>query len=461
MKTSIIPIFFCLLVLCITGCDSNRAYRTYDNPYDPARVGYNSPTNFIEYQTNYDLGFVEIDDQGWFYDRRQLEAVTNMVSRDAGIGQATNTAGAIILLFVHGWENNADYDNTNVGMLRTELGQIREQESHLPNHTPRKVVGVYLGWRGESLKIPYLQDLTFWTRKSAAYKVGGYGAATELLVDLEHLQQESNSALPTNAPRTELIIVGHSFGGQVVYSALSQIMAEHFVNTFAFGKEPILKPLGDQVILLNPAFEASRYFDLYQMATNIDQYPTNQRPVLSIFTSKTDLATGWAFPVGRFFDTLFERNVSCYQKSATLKTVGWFQPFVSYDLACTNPVSSRNIKAPGFNVLVKKAGWFASKSEVHVSWQDAITNIEAQRATYISNIETQRAKYHANNSKRVEYKFSQTVLTLRPGRSENPFPIVSVNKEVMDGHGDITNPVLIRFLADYIAFCQTDPQKGQ
>jgi hypothetical protein len=52
----------------------------------------------------------------------------------------------------------------------------------------------------------------------------------------------------------------------------------------------------------------SRLYSLNQMAVSISQYPTNQRPVLSIFTSKGDWATHYAFPIGRFFSTMFEKE---------------------------------------------------------------------------------------------------------------------------------------------------------
>ena len=120
------------------------------------------------------------------------------------------------------------------------------------NHAPRKLVGVYAGWRGLSATLEPFKELSFWERKSTAHKVGGYGAITELLVDLEHLQQAGNDSLAANAPRTELIIVGHSFGGAAVYSAISEIVTARFVDTVKHGVP--LKPLGDQVILLDPAF---------------------------------------------------------------------------------------------------------------------------------------------------------------------------------------------------------------
>ena len=134
--------------------------------------------------------------------------------------------------------------------------------------------------------------------------------------------------------------MGHSFGGAAVYSALSQIVTERFVDTIPHG-EP-LKPLGDQVILLNPAFEASRHYDLNQMAVSIGQYPTNQRPVLSIFTSKGDWATHYAFPIGRFISTMFEKNRDEQQKTANRDAVGWFTPFITHDL-----IFNTNADGPG------------------------------------------------------------------------------------------------------------------
>jgi len=58
-----------------------------------------------------------------------------------------------------------------------------------------------------------------------------------------------------------LIIVGHSFGGMVVYSALAQSLIEaassiapHVGTRFA-----------DLVLLVNPAFEAVRYLPIFDL----------------------------------------------------------------------------------------------------------------------------------------------------------------------------------------------------
>jgi hypothetical protein len=432
------------LTLFAVGCTANKPFRTDFTPCNTAQSGADCTQAVIESASNYQLGFVEFDDQGWFWNTNQMEAVEKMIRTEAGIGQSNNAAGIVMVVFVHGWKNNAAYDNTNVVMFRQILGQLGAAEQVQTNHPPRKVVGVYAGWRGLSAKLEPFEELSFWNRKKTAHKVGGYGAMTELLVSLENLQQTSNDSLATNAPRTELIIVGHSFGGAAVYSAISAIVTERFVDTVQHGKP--LKPLGDQVILLNPAFEAARHFDLNQMAVSINRYPANQRPVLSIFTSKGDWATHYAFPLGQFFSTIFEKYRDPQQKTASREAVGWFQPFVTHDLI----YQPTNAATAGGNSTLNLT---TKKHELH--------NLDQLRAS-INNVHTQRQKWHPNNPVAATYDFDDTILkprlNYRPG---DPILIVSVGKKIMKDHDDITNPVLINFLEEYILFCQNDTPDTQ
>jgi hypothetical protein len=425
------------VVLFIVGCTSNKPFRTSFAPYNPDDP--NCTKAVIESTPDYKLGFVEFDDQGWFWDTNQVKAVEQMIRTEAGVGQTNNTNGIVLMLFVHGWKNNASCNNSNVAMFRTTLQQLNKFEKIQTNHPARKVVGVYAGWRGLSAEWEPFKELSFWERKNTAHKVGGYGAMTELLVDLETLQQAGNDSLATNAPRTELIIAGHSFGGAAVYSALSQIITERFVDTVKDGQP--LKPLGDQVILLNPAFEASRHYDLNQMAVSIGQYPTNQRPVLSVFTSKGDWATHYAFPIGRFFSTMFEKNRDGQQKAANRDAVGWFQPFVTHDLIYNANAETPTGGNSTFNLMTRK-------HELHNP---------NQLQSSINNVHRQRTFWHPNNPTAATYYFDDSILKprgiYRPG---DPFLIVSVDKKIMKDHDDITNPVLINFLGEYILFCQTD-----
>jgi hypothetical protein len=429
----------CTLALFAIGCTSTEPFRTSYAPYDASNPS--SQKAVIESPPGYNLGFVEFDDQGWFQNPKQLKTVEQMIRTEAGVGLTNNPQGIIILLFVHGWKNNAEYDNTNVVMFRNTLQDLSEFEQFQTNHAARKVVGVYAGWRGLSASLEPFEEMSFWERKNTAHKVGGYGAMTELMVDLENLQQAGNASLASNAPPTELIIVGHSFGGAAVYSALSQIITERFVETIK-NKKP-LKPLGDQVILLNPAFEASRYFDLNQMALSISQYPTNQRPVLSIFTSEGDWATHYVFPIGRFFSTMFEKTRDKRQKHANWDAVGWFTPYVTHYLIYDT------------NSIFSVAGNTTFSLNTN---NPELKDTDRLRASY-NNLQVQRDKWHPNAIVPKTYNFDDCILKPKPNyRPGNPFLVVSVDKKLMYDHNDITNPLIIHFLEQYILFCESDQQ---
>jgi len=429
-------------LILLAGCAANRPYRTSVVPCDTTQPGANCAEAIIETAHDYKLGFVEFDDQGWFWNREQLRKVEEAIRTEAGIGQ-TNSHGVIMVLFAHGWKNNADFENLNVITFRAMLRELKKAEhiqSGIENRAERNVVGIYLGWRGLSAKVEPFKELSFWSRKSTAHKVGD-GAMTEVLVNLEDLQRASNETIARGAPRTELIIIGHSFGGAAVYSAISQMVTERFVETVPGGRP--LKPLGDQVILLNPAFEASRHYNLNELAVSISKYPESQRPVLSVFTSKGDWATHYAFPIGRFFSTIFQRFRSDKsQRSANWQAVGWFKPFITHTLAYDAKAKATETDHSTLNTQSNK--------------QELPGHEKLQQS--VGNVSVQRKKWHPNAATPAVYEFDDCILkpkeSFRPG---DPFLVVSVDKKIMSGHTDINNPVLINFLREFILFCQANP----
>jgi hypothetical protein len=429
---------FASLVLAMIGCTRNEPFRTN---FDPP--GSDCAQAVIESHPDYKLGFVEFDDQGWFWDARQLAAILQMIRMQAGIDSvpATKPQGIILVAFVHGWKQNASYDGDGVKACHDILQQLSDAENAQTDHPARKVVGVYVGWRGLSAMWEPFKELSFWERKDTAHKVGGYGAMTKLLVKLEDIQKDSLDSLAKDAPRTELIIIGHSFGGAAVYSALSQIITERFVDTLEKGKR--LKPLGDQVILLNPAFEALRHYDLNQLALGVPAYPHDQRPVLSIFTSRGDWATHYAFPVGRFFATLFDQNRNQEQRTAGLETAGWFKPFVTHELIYSAQAAFPTTQTSTLNRTTQK-------HEYHT---------RSRLTQSVDNLKAQRGKWRANAPTPQTYYFDDSILKPIDGfRAGDPFLIVSVDRQIMNDHNDITNPVLINFIREYIQFSQVDPK---
>ena len=213
--------------------------------------------------TDYLLGFVEFDDQGQLWDRKQMWAVLDKLSAEVA------RKDMLIVVFVHGWKHSAAPDDGNIETFRNVLAGLSESEAYLSSRTGlpvRRVAGVYLGWRGGSVTLPVVKELTFWERKNTAQKVGHAGVA-EVLSRLDLIKRVRES-LTSGDSRTRLVVVGHSFGGAVVNSALAQILERGFVQTTCPAETQCdVAGFGNLVVLINPAFEALLFGPLSDMST--------------------------------------------------------------------------------------------------------------------------------------------------------------------------------------------------
>lgn len=146
------------------GCAPNQQYRTVFNPSDHSLPAADPTNAVIEVTKDYRLGFVEFDDQGWFWSKEQKPAVEAMIRRETALDSPQHKA-AILVLFVHGWKNNAAYCNSNVNTFKTVLTQLNSLETVLSRNegrNPRTVIGIYAGWRGLSIRSVYFPH---WARR--------------------------------------------------------------------------------------------------------------------------------------------------------------------------------------------------------------------------------------------------------------------------------------------------------
>ncbi len=358
-----------VLLGALTACAGNTSYRgntqaiciaQQENDCADAALQHHAPQQSDEYY----LGFVEYDDQGQLRDRKQLQAVLN------GLYPIAGTEDVLIVVFVHGWQHDASPGDANVAAFRRLLTKLARVEHE--RKIGRKVLGVYLGWRGESVTVPGIKQLTFWERKNTAHEVGQQGI-TEVLLKLEEIVNikagiEETVPKPLNS---RLVVIGHSFGGAVVYAALQQVLTDRFIDsrrgkTYTGGA----KGFGDLVVLVNPAFEALRYAPLYDLSQEHCRSFKDQLPLFAILTSENDLATKYAFPAGRAFSTLFETHNTLIRNTCTEKgkeveqiidegtadrqAVGHFVPYLSHRL---NPASSQPRRANTSDFRQLKALW--------------------------------------------------------------------------------------------------------
>lgn len=436
----VIVLFIPAICLCLIGCTAERQYRTEEQAQTSNPNSTNISRAIIEVSTNYTVGYVEFDDQGWLYGtnrfktRMQIDTVINDFSEEL------KTNGLLIVTFVHGWKHNASSADSNVVMLQkvlNELGGMERWLSKKQDRPARRIVGVYVGWRGLSATLEPFEELSFWDRKNTAEQVG-HGSVIELLSGLEALRTQSNLRYGneiTNHQRmnTKLIIVGHSFGGDIVYSAAAPILTERMVENYdAAGNSQTPRTLGDLVILINPAFEAARFETVQQLATT-KAFPPGTNCTLAVFTSTADWATGLAFPAGRRLSTLFETyEKHTDQAKANVTAVGHYQPYINYDLKTFD----RSLDSTN-------AGFMTNE----VSQQESALQIVRVRAQVHTT-----AMQPEMTTNDLTYTFSHCRLLARTNCVRNdPVFNVAVDPSIIPDHNTIDRPVFIRFLSEFLA----------
>jgi hypothetical protein len=356
---------------------------------------------------------------------------------DAVINHLNTEAAArdlLIVVFVHGWHHSAEEGDGNIKTFRTVLANVAVAEA-ASGRTAREVAGVYVGWRGDSLALGPINNVTFWDRKNTAEKVG-HGEVTELLSRIELIKRTRDSMARDAAfeaksksdagskqsteenrcakliaagqdvtSQTKLVVIGHSFGGLVVQTSIGQILEDRAIRTKGgdYGCQLDVEGFGNLVVLINPAFEAQRYSGLHDIASHRTWFPPQQLPVEVILTSKADDATGVLFPLGRRINTVFERDG--WDKK-NLTAVGHYQPYITHELYKAEPAK------PDTRPLMK--AWAAGGQP-------------SKRLT-IAGLTLERTQLG----------------------DRNPYMNVSVNGDLIKNHNDIGEPQIIEFLKQMI-----------
>ncbi len=272
------------------------------------------------------LGFVEFGDLGL----RQHPAAVNHVFNEI---HALNSEDKplLIVMFIHGWHHNAGADDTNVISFKQFLVDLQyEEDTASVSRTKRQVIGVYVGWRGESDN-SWANPLTYGSRKSAGLRVGQYGLQ-EVLAELSKIRNSNG--------RNRLVAVGHSFGGGLLYSAVLQNLVDKVVsadNSPAGSEDErtldeIGKAYGDLVILMNPALEAARVETLNRRLADTT-FAACQPLVLASFTSEKDKALSFHFPKGQA--VFFRDDLGVAEDVALVKTAyGRHEEYRTHELSC-------------------------------------------------------------------------------------------------------------------------------
>jgi hypothetical protein len=449
---------------------------------DPTVAGcWNAST---ESHPAFDMFTLEFDDQGWLAGvakgvdpaRSQLVELAGGLERlSAGghVGQGASPGAGprplSIIVYTHGWHHSAAPDDENVIAFRHLLDSAAAVEDRLcreengasgkqdaaqacaddapagKSTKKRRIVGIYLGWRGDSILGPLIEDTSIWDRKNAAETIA-LGSVQEFYARLHdfflahecHLVNDHRSQERTDCKDdVRLLTIGHSFGGLITYRALAPRMmlgvAETTYRPEEIKGQAYAYGFGDLTVLINPAFEATRFEPLAEAAAQ-RHYITStstpgksaQLPTLIVATSATDWATGYAFPAFRRLST-FLQSTDGPQGEANIETVGWDSRYLTHSLAYAAGPDACGISpdAPLDDRLVAESKWAKRQQDANYR------GFNDDTLAFCGGLTLKRETREAWQLSRPDFL---------------PLWVIKADKSVIDGHNDFLNPRFVDFV---------------
>ena len=446
------------LAVALAGCTSLVPYRTGDlkddkscadvyrrhdaNPGLEADWDHGCWKRSVEEHERYDLLTIEFDDQGWVQGSEALDSPADdylakffLKLEEIHQRERRKKQGLSIFVFTHGWKHNAKPHDGDVRSFRAVLRDLATMEDFLATKgtRPMRVVGIYVGWRGASLDVPLLRELTFWERKNTAHAVA-QGSVREMFKRLDYFRDRSRGDDGADDKDIRMLTVGHSFGGLITFESMS---SEFVRNTVRFKQtDRHMSRVGDLVVLVNPAFEGARYESLRAAARRDLKYDRDQLPVSLVITSRADWATKYAFPFARWFSTLLEKQEGV-QGDAIVKTVGHNERYITHELAACAPEDAGCRKAcpvPRAQRETQIGSLTASMLEAEFAFMKHIEETGFPRNVYLCGSMSLNA-------------------TEQWTPANNPYWVVRTTEDIIDDHSDLFNPRLVAFVRQmYLGF---------
>ena len=261
---------------------------------------------------SYDLAFLEFQEDGKPYALRVPCDPAADACADEGQGPVRRDASSqltvlldrlrsagphYVLVFIHGWRHDASLGDENVGNLRHYAAHAAHflADRTVPGATVPKVTAVFVGWRGARTDETWLKRRfghlgsmigalsavgTLFDRKPVSEAV-----APAVLAGLRAIEETIGIAgpLPPGAPTppanpNRMIVFGHSLGGNLLAVALKDDLIKGVMRHAP--AQYMLPPLGDLVVLINPASEATKWTDVQRAVwTRIATSRAERRPV--------------------------------------------------------------------------------------------------------------------------------------------------------------------------------------
>lgn len=338
---------FCLA--CLTGCTPKEPPFWTNGPFasaslaPPADWSAMKPGGTWHTSATPTVGVIEFDEQGKLWpcggdSARPYCQLNKALDLIRNVRQKLPDREVVVLAYVHGWHHNASKDSYNFQNFQLMINclnwgdpaddNVIEAKAYQPTictgMRPAKdkfYVGVYLGWRGESMKA--LTVLSVLNRHDDAAVV-----ADQRQDDgIERTVLKLSKAAKFGGKPARFVLLGHSFGGLIVNRITTDIYEKRLADT----KRPInpsacadldqpFTPFADVVVVINPADSSLHVADLVTRFQSLSTCPVQdnaaglKRPMLiSLHTSSdsvTDALGSFALKIAPWVDRSYMKQIS-------------------------------------------------------------------------------------------------------------------------------------------------------
>lgn len=434
------------------------------------------------------LTFIEVDDMGELFDKVEIDNALRTIRKANDLASSQQGADPIVITFVHGWKNNASETNDNVRGFKAALQEVYRRTQ------PRRVIGVYIGWRGDLVRsyFPVARQFSYFNREATAIRVPG-ATLSSALTQIATRTHENRNALA--------IYIGHSFGGLLLERTLSEATASQIAEASIYAQEvgestdPQVKAdkriaarlavdaRADLVIFINPAgaaTEAKQMLDfltynryIYRPLSNASSESDSpapaqtgselDRPLFVSITSTADLATKVALPIGHSFPLLG------FKSNGSFRNLGQ-APNQKYDLSCFDPHrehSSWELRTKEEGAQAQSSYYMSTAPHMQVLQSHVMLKAVGANQMRVSStgetIQIQDPNAIASCNRDLFNKQNLNIVSTfrlrdtqacfavqeRPNRCNGtPYWLMEIDPDVVPDHGTIFTGRLISFLID-------------
>ena len=431
------------------------------------------------------LAFIEVDDMGEPFDKVELDSALRVIRQANDLAKANpGQSDPIVITFIHGWKNNASPQNDNVRGFTAALQEV--YKSFKGTH---RVIGVYIGWRGNLIKsyMPVAQQFSYFNREATATRIPGVTLSTALTQIATRTHEN---------PRALAIFIGHSFGGLLLERTLSQTTGSQIAEATIYTQEAqethdpaeisnktlaaklVVDSRADLVIFINPAGAATeakqmldfltynryRYHPLRDAQSATPEDDTSQRPLFVSLTSTSDLATKVALPIGHGLPYLgFKSNGSFRDLNQEQNK--------KYDLTCFDPQNKEHqyweLKTKQEGAVAQGSYYLSSAPHMQILQSHVMLKSVGANQMKVSStgqtIQIKNSQAIAQCSRDLlneqglnvvsTFKLADTqacfAIQERPGRCNGtPYWLMEIDPDVVPDHSTIFTQRFIHFIID-------------